>query len=46
MKNTQLKVEDVSGDMISEETISAEQITKFRKRFSQKVVNMDFCIKI
>ena len=28
MKNTQFKVEDVFGDVISKDSISAEQITK------------------
>ena len=29
MKNTQLKVEDIFGDVISKDSISPEQITKF-----------------
>ena len=28
MKNTQFKVEDIFGDVISKDTISTEQITK------------------
>ena len=30
MKNTQFKVEDVFGDIISKDSISPEQITKFK----------------
>ena len=39
MKNTQFKVEDIFGNIIKEQTISPEQITKLITFFSQNDVN-------
>ena len=45
MKNTQFKVEDVFTDVISKDTISTEQITNLKKKFSQNDVNININIK-
>ena len=37
MKNTQFKVEDIFGDVISKDSISPEQITKL-KNFLAKIM--------
>ena len=37
LKNTKFEVEDILGDVISKDTISPEQITKF-KNFSAKIM--------
>ena len=37
MENTQIKAEDISGDVISKDSISPEQITKF-KNFLAKMM--------
>ena len=46
MKNTQFKVDDIFGDIISKDTISPEQITKLNNFFSEINVNINFSIKI
>ena len=46
MKNTQFKVEDVFGDVISKDKFSQEQITKLNKFLAKKKVNINFSIKI
>ena len=46
MKNTQFKVEDVFGDVISKDSISPEQITKLNNFFSKNNVNININIKI
>ena len=38
MEKTQFKVEDIFGDIISQDRISQEQITKFDNFFSKKNV--------
>ena len=45
MKNTQFKVEDISGDVTSKDFISAEQITK-PNNFSAKKINISCSIKM
>ena len=45
MRNTQFKVEDVFGDVISKDSISPEQITKLNNFFSQNNVNININIK-
>ena len=37
MNNTQVKVEDIFGDIISKDTLSAEKVTKLNK-FSAKMM--------
>ena len=44
MKNTQFKVEDVFGDVISKDKFSQEQITKLNKFFSENNVNINIKI--
>ena len=46
MKNTQFKVEDVFGDVISKDSVSPEQISKSINFFSQNNVSFNFSIKI
>ena len=38
MKNTQFKVEDIFGDVISKHIFSQEQITKLKKKFLAKIM--------
>ena len=45
MKNTQFKVEDVFGDVISKDNFSQEQMTKLDKFFSQNNVNIILVLK-
>ena len=45
MKNTQLKVEDVSGDVIGKDSISLEQMTEMNNFSSQNNVNFGFSLK-
>ena len=45
LKNTQFKVEDVFGDVISKDSISPEQITKLNNFLSQNNVNININIK-
>ena len=45
MNSTKFKVEDISGDVISKNSVSPEQITKPNKFFSQNNVNRDINIK-
>ena len=47
-KNTNLKVEDVFGDVISKDHFSQEQINKFKKFLSKKnvKVNINFKFKL
>ena len=45
MKNTQFKVEDVFGDVISKDKFSQEQITKLSNFFSQNNVKSNFSKK-
>ena len=45
MKNTQFKVEDVFGDVISKDTFSQEQITKLNSFFSKNNVNVNIKIE-
>ena len=45
LKNTQFKVEDVSGDVISKDNFSQEQITKINNFFSKNNVNININIK-
>ena len=40
MKNTQFKVEDAFGDVISKDNFSQQQITKLNSSFSQNNVNI------
>ena len=37
LKNTQFKVEDIFDDVISEDSISPEQITKLKKVLAKKM---------
>ena len=46
MKNTQFKVEDVFGDIISKDNFSREQIIKLNNFSSQNNMNNNFHIKI
>ena len=46
MKNTQFKVEDIFGDVISKDSISPEQITKLNTYFSKNNVNVNLCMKL
>ena len=46
MKNTQFKVKDIFGDIINNDCISSEQITKLRIFFGQNNVNNNFCINL
>ena len=46
MKNTQFKVEDIFGNIIKEQTISPEQITKLITFFSQNDVNININSKL
>ena len=46
LKHTEFKVEDNFGDVISEGSISPEQITKPNNFFCQIIVNINFSIKI
>ena len=46
MKNTQFKVEDVFGDIISKDKFNQEHITNPKKFFSQNKVKISFCIEI
>ena len=41
MKNTQIKVEDVLGDVISKDNFSREQITQLKIFFSENNVNIN-----
>ena len=45
MKNTQFKVEDVFGDVISKDNFSQEQIAKLNIFFSKNNVNVNINIK-
>ena len=45
LKNTQLKVDDVFGDVISKDKFSQEQITKLNNFFSKNNVNVNMNIK-
>ena len=44
MKKTPFKVEDVFGDVMSEDNFSQEQITKIKKFFSKSNVNVNINI--
>ena len=46
MKNTQFKVDDVFGDVISNNSISPEQITKLNNFFSKNNVNININNKL
>ena len=46
MNSTKFKVEDLSGDVISKDSITTEQINKLKKFFSKKNVNINKIIKI
>ena len=46
MDSTKFKVEDVFGDVISQDSISPEQKTKLDTFFSQNNMNINFSIKI
>ena len=46
MKNTNFKVEDVFGDVISKDISSQEQITKLKNLFSQNNVSVNINNKI